>query len=71
MDLWFLHSSHSKGAHVFGVPGDPEKSDPSQSVRERKVRGRLKCFKRCSVPKRLSCVVSVFCNSFRRRTYPE
>ena len=39
--------------HVPGrVPGDLEKSDPRQSVLERKVSGLLKCFIRCSVAER-------------------
>ena len=36
------------------IPADSEKSDPRQSVLERKVNERLKCFKRCSVARILT-----------------
>ena len=49
------------------VTGDPEKSDPRQSVLERNVSGRLKCFIRCSVAK----VMNIFRLIFRYRGISE
>ena len=57
--------------HKWNIPGDPEKSDPTQSVIEKRLIGRLKSFKRCSVAKRLACVMSIFCNFFRHGKFPE
>ena len=41
-----------------------QKSYPTQSVIEKYVSGRLKCSKRCSVAKRLSYIMSIFCYFF-------
>ena len=41
-------------------PGDQEKSDDRKSVIERKVSGRVKFFKHCSVTKRLAYIMSIF-----------
>ena len=39
--------------------GDPEKSDQRKSVIEKAASGRLKCFERCSISKRLAHVMII------------
>ena len=55
--------------HILCIPGDPKKSDPAESVIEKRVRGRLKCFKRCSVAKKLPYIRIIFCNFFRHSKF--
>ena len=46
--------SYINAQESSNIPADTEKSDPSKSVTERKVNGRLKCFKCCSVSERVA-----------------
>ena len=48
-----------------------QKSDPTQSVVEKLVKDRLKCFKLCYVTKRLPNIMSVCCNFFRHSIFPK
>ena len=49
---------------------DPEERNPRKFDIERKVSGRLKCFKRCSVPKRLAYVLRIFRHFFGTVSFP-
>ena len=53
------------------LPGDPKKGDPAQSVIGKYVRGRLKCFKHCSVAKIPPCVMSIFRHVFQHSDFPK